>query len=275
MSFESNKYNLYSSYCTLFKPAIHAWNREIHVHTVEEIMLVTGRGFCTVTNNGMTVKIPVPAIIWNRIGSFHTVNELDEGVQVQVAVFPPQIFSQISPHLLRTDFMADRSFLALTLSDTQADRMQLLFRTLFTSPQFQRQLLFPCIFHQIGLYLASGTVPVVNTRTNHYIFDVVKYLQQTENENITIPELAARFNVGTTKLKKDFKQITSQTIHNFHLHTRLHTAVRLLSSSKMSLAQIAAHCGFTDESHLIRSFRKHLGFTPAEARKKSNIKWSK
>ena len=275
MSFESNKYNRYSSYCNRYKPEAHSWERDIHVHTVEELLLITGSGFCTITNNGMTVRIQAPAIIWNRIGSFHAVTELDEGLLVQVAGFPPQIFSQTPPHLLRTEFMTDRSFLSLSLSETQTDRMLLLFRTLFTSPQFQRQLLFPCIFHQISLYLASGVVPIVNSRTDHYIFDVVKFLQETENENVTIPELAERFNVGTTKLKKDFKQITSQTIHNFHLQTRLHNAFRLLASSKLPLAQVAAHCGFTDESHLIRSFRKHFGSTPAEVRSNYKSKWNK
>lgn len=275
MSFESEKYNQYSSYCTRYRPEKHSWERDIHVHTVEELLLITGEGNCTIANNGMTVRISAPAIIWNRIGSFHAVTELDEGLLVQVAVFPPQILAQTPPHLLRTDFMNDRSFFAMVLTEPQAERILLLFQTLFTGPQFQRQLLFPCIFHQISLYLASGVTPIVNTQTDHYIFDVVKFLQETENENVTIPELAERFNVGTTKLKKDFKQITSQTIHGFHLQTRLHTAIRLLSGTKLPLAQVAAHCGFTDESHLIRSFRKHFGATPAEIRSNYKTKWVK
>lgn len=275
MSFESDKYNQYSSYCARYKPESHSWERDIHVHTEEELLLISGNGFCTITNNGMTVRISAPAIIWNRIGSFHAVTELDADLQIRVAVFPPQIFAQIPPHLLRTDFMTDRSFFAMPLTEHQAERMLQLFQTLFSGPHFQRQLLYPCIFHQISLYLASGTVPIVNMQTNHYIFDVVKFLQETESENITIPELAARFNVGTTKLKKDFKQITSQTIHNFHLQTRLHEAYRLLFNTKLPLAQVAAHCGFTDESHLIRSFRKHFGATPTELRSNYKTRWTK
>lgn len=275
MSFESNKYARFSTYCTVYSPDKHSWEKEIHFHTSEELLLITGHGSCAVTSNGTSVQLDAPLLIWNRIGSFHVVTHLDEGLTVHVMAYQPQIFSDMPKQFLRTEFLEDYAFFALPMTDRQAERMLQLFQTLRSSLQFQRQLILPCIFHQIGVYLASGTVPVRFGNTDNYIFDVIGLLQKLEAERITIPELAARFNVGTTKLKKDFKRLTSQTIHNFQLDLKIHAAYRLLASSKLPLAQIAAHCGFTDESHLIRSFRKHTGMTPAAYRSIYKTRWSK
>ena len=275
MSFESYRYSQYSTYCTVYASYKHSWEKEIHVHTVEELLLITGQGSCTVISNGNTVELQAPVFIWNRIGSFHVVTHLDENLTVHVATFNPQIFTQLPQQLLRTDYLKDHAFFAVPLTDAHAERMLLLFRTLFSSPQFQRQLILPCIFHQISLFLTSGVASIQFGEADNYIFDVIKLLQSQESNRITIPELACRFNVGTTKLKKDFKRITAQTIHNFQLDLRYRAACRLLVNTKLPLAQIAAHCGFTDESHLIRTFRKHAGKTPTAYRAEHQERWTK
>jgi AraC family transcriptional regulator len=46
---------------------------------------------------------------------------------------------------------------------------------------------------------------------------------------------------------------------------RLHVsrARALLAEGRTSLAQVARECGFYDQSHLTRVFRRYLGVTPA------------
>ena len=46
------------------------------------------------------------------------------------------------------------------------------------------------------------------------------------------------------------------------MQMRLQSARRLLARTNLPLLQIAIDCGFTDESHLIRAFRKDIGTTP-------------
>jgi AraC family transcriptional regulator len=44
---------------------------------------------------------------------------------------------------------------------------------------------------------------------------------------------------------------------------RLHRARTLMAgSSAMPLRVIAAECGFSDASHLVRTYRDHFGYTP-------------
>ena len=153
--------------------------------------------------------------------------------------------------------------------------MRQLYRVLLGGPVFQRQMILPCIFYQISHYLKDGRQPIVLTNTCDYIVDVVDFLQHHWSEKLTITDLAEKFHVGTTKLKKDFKQITTETIHTYQLRMQVHAARNLLNSTDLSLVQIAVECGFTDESHLIRSFRKVLGSTPGEYRTWFKNRWNR
>jgi len=153
--------------------------------------------------------------------------------------------------------------------------MKQLYLALAGGPHFQRQMILPCIFYQIGQYLKNGSEPIILTNTCDYIVDVVDFLQHHWSEKLNISELADKFHVGTTKLKKDFKYITTETIHGYQLRMQLQAARTLLNSTDLPLVQIAMECGFTDESHLIRSFRKNLGMTPGEYRSRFKQRWNK
>ena len=66
-------------------------------------------------------------------------------------------------------------------------------------------------------------------------------------------------------------------VHTFRMQIQLQSAKFMLINTKQSLAQIAVACGFTDESHLIRAFRKEYGITPGTFRKehKNDPRWTK
>lgn len=49
---------------------------------------------------------------------------------------------------------------------------------------------------------------------------------------------------------------------------RLHDAIRLVRDTSYTLAEIARRCGYYDQAYLTRAFRKQLGVTPAEYRRR-------
>ena len=275
MSCNSEEYVKYSTFCMKAQPQIDPWETDVRVHTVEELILICSEGSCTVINNGHTLQIPTPAFIWNRLGSFHMMAQVDQEAEAYIACFHTQIFSDFPKRLLYDAFAAGSSLFALPLTDKQTDRMRQLYTVLIGGPVFQRQMILPCIFYQISHYLKDGRQPIVLANTCDYIVDVVDFLQHHWSEKLTIADLAEKFHVGTTKLKKDFKQITTETIHTYQLRMQVHAARNLLNSTDLSLVQIAVECGFTDESHLIRSFRKVLGSTPGEYRTWFKNRWNR
>ena len=48
--------------------------------------------------------------------------------------------------------------------------------------------------------------------------------------------------------------------------TRCSAAGRFLTTTRMRLAEIAYVCGFADQAHFTREFRRHAAFTPARFR---------
>ena len=57
-------------------------------------------------------------------------------------------------------------------------------------------------------------------------------------------------------------------IHTFRLREQVRTARMQIATSAEPLVKIAADCGFTDESHLIRAFRAEYGISPGVFRRK-------
>ena len=278
MSYAGERYSQYSTFFSPIFPHEDFWDQQIHSHTTEELLLIVSEGICTIDSNGNTYQIPTPAFIWNRVGSYHLISNVEKGDRPSyVASFLPSVLSDIPPKLLFTDFMQGHGMFALPLNPTQLQRLEAFFKVMMGSSLPQRQLLLPCIFRQVTQYLKSGAEPICSSSRYGYIFQVLSLLERSICEKITSKDLAERFHVSKNKLEADFKRATGQTIHAFRMQIQLQSARMLLASTKKSQAEIAIACGFTDESHLIRSFRDNYDITPGTFRKqyKHDPRWSK
>lgn len=63
-----------------------------------------------------------------------------------------------------------------------------------------------------------------------------------------------------------FRRETGESLHQYVLQRRVHTAEQLLVETAESLAQIAYRAGFGSQSHMTRVFKKLIGRTPTEVR---------
>ncbi|MBP5650488.1 MAG: helix-turn-helix domain-containing protein, partial [Bacteroidales bacterium] len=61
---------------------------------------------------------------------------------------------------------------------------------------------------------------------------------------------------------------TGRTVGEEVVEQRVRRAKTLLSQSRMTQAQIAKACGFTDASHMNVVFRRRLGVAPGAFRKR-------
>lgn len=81
----------------------------------------------------------------------------------------------------------------------------------------------------------------------------------------TLASLAAEAGLSRFQTLRAFAKATGLTPHAYLVQKRLHLARRLMTSG-LGLAAIAADCGFADQSHMTRAFRRHYGLTPAAFR---------
>lgn len=82
-----------------------------------------------------------------------------------------------------------------------------------------------------------------------------------------LSELAALCGLSRSYFIRAFKQITGMPPHRWLLMQRVKRAKALLRGTKLPIAEIAAACGFADQSHLTRVFSKAFRISPAAWRR--------
>ena len=84
---------------------------------------------------------------------------------------------------------------------------------------------------------------------------------------VSLAELAADCGISVRQFTRAFRQSTGMTAHQWLLARRLEKAKGLLARSGHALADIAAECGFADQSHFSRAFARALGLRPSDWRR--------
>lgn len=84
---------------------------------------------------------------------------------------------------------------------------------------------------------------------------------------ISVLQLAAECNLSPSQFNRAFKASTGTTPHQWLVERRVDRARDLLLRSRKTMAEIAQLCGFTDQSHLAREFRRREGIGLREWRR--------
>jgi AraC-like DNA-binding protein len=103
--------------------------------------------------------------------------------------------------------------------------------------------------------------------TSRQIRRVTDYIRQHLTSDIQLGELAGVVGLGRTMFIQCFKASLKETPHQYVIRVRVHRAKELLSKFNLSLTEIAMSCGFFDQSHFSRSFKKTTGMTPSAYRR--------
>lgn len=93
-------------------------------------------------------------------------------------------------------------------------------------------------------------------------------LAENFDKRITIPQLARQAGINEAKLKEGFKEVYGQSVHAYLLELRLEKAKQLLLKSELSITEITYEIGYSHVTHFTSLFKKELGITPSEWRKK-------
>lgn len=103
----------------------------------------------------------------------------------------------------------------------------------------------------------------------HGIAQAVEHIRTHYAREITVAELAKLCSLSPRQLERRFKAAFGVGPKRFLIKTRLHAACRALRDTDSNVAEIAAACGFTDQSAFARQFRQAIGTTPREFRLRS------
>ena len=124
------------------------------------------------------------------------------------------------------------------------------------------------LVHEFLLQLI--TIPYRSSATDStpsWIPIVKEHLHDEWNELISLTELSRETGVHPVTISKYFPKYVGCTLSEYRRKCKVDRALLLLQSANRSLTDIAYECGFFDQSHFIRVFKKMTGFLPAAYQK--------
>ena len=101
------------------------------------------------------------------------------------------------------------------------------------------------------------------------VIGALSMIHQQYATHLVADEMAAKLHVGRTTLMTAFKKHTGSTLNEYITGIRLKQAGRALDRGK-TVQEVADSCGFSDAGAMIRVFRKQLGMTPGQYRRRES-----
>jgi AraC-like DNA-binding protein len=95
---------------------------------------------------------------------------------------------------------------------------------------------------------------------------VLAYLRDHYHEPITNQQLARLAHLSVRAFERKFRSSFHLTPQKYLRKLRMRMASRALVYTNQPLANVALDCGFVDQSHFSREFRRHFGRTPRDYR---------
>ena len=112
--------------------------------------------------------------------------------------------------------------------------------------------------------LFDAPPPVPDSR----VLFAVAVMRERIADPLSIEHLADRVQLSTSQLGRLFKEHLDTTPHAYLQQLRLEQARQYLTSSRLSIKQIAAACGFGSPHHFSRLFHQEVGMTATDFRRR-------
>ena len=103
--------------------------------------------------------------------------------------------------------------------------------------------------------------------TGRKVQNVRRIINLNLEKEISIEELSDKVNLNRTTLQKVFKEMYGLTINEYRTKARLQLAKNLLSSTELSITEIASRSGYANASKFSEVFKKNEGLLPKDWRK--------
>ncbi|MFT4094235.1 MAG: AraC family transcriptional regulator [Niabella sp.] len=97
---------------------------------------------------------------------------------------------------------------------------------------------------------------------------IYAYTLENFKKDISLSEMAAVSNLSVTSFCRYFKNATKTTYFDFLIQVRVNFACQMIIEDKYSIAAICFECGFNNVANFYRHFKKVIGMTPVEYKRK-------
>jgi AraC family transcriptional regulator len=111
----------------------------------------------------------------------------------------------------------------------------------------------------------DGTLPRAKLRA------VVEYIEDHLDASPTLDQMAAIACLSVYHFARQFRRATGLPPHQYVIARRVERAKHLLQGGRLSVAEVSARAGFSDQSQFCHHFKRIVGITPSQFRTPARI----
>jgi two-component system, response regulator YesN len=111
-----------------------------------------------------------------------------------------------------------------------------------------------------------------NSSNNSVWDDIINYINNNFCDNIKLETIAPLFGYNSSYLGKIFNKRMGESFNSYIDRTRINLSKNLLLQNDLKVYEISEQVGYNNVDYFHKKFKKYVGFSPAEYRKKYNSK---
>jgi len=126
--------------------------------------------------------------------------------------------------------------------------------------------------HEIIMFFSEQFKIIMNAigsaTSENVIDDVLSYINQNYRDNIKLDIIAPLFGYNSSYLGKIFNKKMGESFNSYIDHVRIDNSKVLLLQNNMKVYEIAEYIGYKSVDYFHKKFKKYVGVSPAEFKKK-------
>ncbi|MDQ0871427.1 AraC family transcriptional regulator of arabinose operon [Paenibacillus sp. V4I3] len=120
------------------------------------------------------------------------------------------------------------------------------------------------LFMKLRNLLDRPTLPDKTSRYFSQFSELRNELYSSPQTNRSVEKLASCMNLSKSYFQHIYKELFGCSVVIDIINSRLEYAKYLLENSSLSIAAISKMCGYENDTHFMRQFKKFVGFTPSQ-----------
>ena len=208
--------------------------------------------------------------VWNELLERH------EMLRMEITADKKQIISEIVPKNIDTTNETEDQILSMVREKFGNKQYNIYKAPLFDvgviSREKKNDILFLSVF-----FLLSNLSTQDNIETSAYysgetiakVKALKSALMEQLDRKISLPELAEQYGLSLTMLKDCFKAVYGKPVHAFRREYKMQVATKLLTTTDMSITELAGEFGYENPNKFSTAFKEVIGVSPRAYRAKN------
>lgn len=209
---------------------------------------------------------PQDTIILVNADEVHSGHSATDGGWAYRAMYPlPEQLANITQELNLPNYGAPYFPSAVVEDPELANQLRLVFNTLETSdnPLLRETLIYGMLVKLITKHGKSTLIPNLNDNAHKQLALVKEFLDDFPQADVSLEDLSKLAALSPYHLVRAFQKHYGLPPHAYQIQSRLRLARKLLKQGN-TISNVAQECGFHDQSHLHRHFKRANGYTPGQ-----------